>query len=254
MPTSIYLTKHRVLVARDDNHIMIRKFGANLVVSTSEETLWTVGGLYTGFLTAASAVRVASGGSANDDAAGTHARKIFVSGLDENWDVAQEEVTLAGASASAATTTTFIRVNRVYVSEVGAYGNSNSAAITIETTGGATLAEIATGIAQTEMAVYTVPNGYIGFVTRVSASSESTRPVNIIGHARLDAGNTSSDIRPARTVFRRFSVEAEFTEEFTAPDQLPAKTDIWLNALRTSSGAGNAAVYAELDINLVKVQ
>lgn len=248
----LYISKHDILVSRDANHIHVRKFGANLAVGTSAETIWTAGGAYTGFLTAADTVRVAAGGNAADTAAGANARKVVVSGLDSNWNAATEEVTLAGASASSSTTTQFIRVNRAYVSEVGTYGASNAGIITVETTSGTVVAEIAAGIAQTEMCIYTVPDGYVGFVTRVAASSETSKPINVTGHVRTNADNTVTNIQPDRTVFRRLSIEAEFSEEFTAPDQLPARADFWVDAVKT--GAGTASVYAEIDINLVRIQ
>ena len=251
MALDTYLDKYTVHTSRDDNHIHIRKFGTNPLVGVTQETIWTRGGVYTGFLTAADTVLVSAGGNVNDTAAGTGARKVLISGLDENWDIASEEVTLAGASASAATTTTFIRVNRVIVTEVGTYGGTNAGLISVATSGGIVVAEVAIGIGQTEMLVYTIPNGYRGFVTRITASSETNKPVEIRGHARLDADNTVTSIRPERVVFKRLAVAEEFFIEFTTPDQLPPKTDFWVSGVKTS--AGDAEVYAELDIHMVRI-
>ena len=249
---SLYLTKYSTPEIRGDNHIHVRKFGSNISVGTTEGVISTDGGTYPGFLTAADTVRVASGGDSADTLAGASARKVVVSGLDANWRLASEEIELAGASASASTTTEFIRINRAYVSEVGTYGGTCAGDINIETAGGISLAVIPATISQTEMCIYTIPAGYVGFVTRITASSETNKPVNIFGHARLDADNTVAELRADRTVFKRLAITAEFSQEFTTPDRLLEKTDIWVTGEKTS--AGTSIVYAELDINLVRIE
>ena len=89
----------------------VHKFGENPAVGTTEEDIWFGGGLYN-WLQSAATVRIAAGGNAADDSAGAGAREIQVEGLDSNWDEATELITTNGASASTATSTSFIRVNR----------------------------------------------------------------------------------------------------------------------------------------------
>jgi hypothetical protein len=115
----------------------VHKFGMNLTTA-SGDAIWEPGGAYP-YLTytgTAKAMRVKAGGNAADTAAGTGARTVTIQGLDENFAIAQETVTLAGASASAATTTTFSRVLRVFVATTGT-GRTNASTIDIEDSGGA---------------------------------------------------------------------------------------------------------------------
>ena len=246
----LYITKHRVIESRGSNRIMVRKFGASAAIGTTLETVWSKGGVYA--FPTASTMRIAAGGNANDTVAGTGARYVAINGIEDvTWDEVTEVVATAGTSASASTTTVFARVHRSYVTEVGAYGGVNAGDINIEDSGSTgTYAFIETGFSQTEMCIYTVPTGYVGYVTRISASAETSKPMELHGVVRRNADNTANP-SPIQTVFRRLSLENEFTIEFTAPDALPARADFWIEAKRLS--AGTSSIYAELDIQLVRI-
>ena len=92
----------------------VHKFGGNADIAASSTEDIVFGGTIN-WLTAATTVRVKSGGNAADDDGGNGAQTIRVEGLDENFAEAQEDITLAGADASDVTTITFIRVYRAYV-------------------------------------------------------------------------------------------------------------------------------------------
>ena len=93
----------------------IKKFGRNAAVGTSFVPI-AMGGVYqTPQGSAATALRIKSGGDANDTAAGSGARSVTLEGLDENFELATEALATAGASASSATSTTFTRLFRAYV-------------------------------------------------------------------------------------------------------------------------------------------
>jgi len=115
----------------------IDKWGRNGVVGTTREPIVSesLGGDFW-HPTAASTIRIKAGGNAADDTAGAGARKINVEGLDENYQLVNEDIVTAGASASASTTTTFTRVFRAFVVEAGTYGGTNTAEIMIENTAG----------------------------------------------------------------------------------------------------------------------
>ncbi len=123
--SGILLSSHTLVESSHDNLLHIVKFGTNESVGTTFAHIWPLGGIYN-WPSVATTVRVASGGSSNDAALGSGARTIVVDGLDENFDIATEEITLAGSSASVSTTTTFIRVHRAFVTEVGSYGGVNA--------------------------------------------------------------------------------------------------------------------------------
>ena len=148
-----------------------RKFGVNEAVGNGAfEDIWSVGGTAT-LPTAAETVRVKAGGDAADDAAGAGARTITVYGLDENWAEQSEVITLAGASQSSATTTTFIRINRAEITTVGTAFGTNTAAITIENTSSTdVLAEIPAGTGKTQTSLYAVPANKTAYLTAIKVS------------------------------------------------------------------------------------
>lgn len=143
------------------------KFGFNGDVSSSEEPIWDLGGAYSGLLSAATKIQVASA-SANDTSAGTGARTVRIIGVDANFAECYEDVTLTGQTAApvAGTTQTFLRVHRAYCLTAGT-GGTNAGNISVASNGdtftagvpaaGDTLARISTGEGQTLMAIYTVP-------------------------------------------------------------------------------------------------
>jgi hypothetical protein len=75
-------------------HEPVHKFGFNAAVGTGLETVWAEGGLYS-YLGTASTLYISSS-STDDTGAGTGARTVTVSGLDNNFDEKIETVTLNG--------------------------------------------------------------------------------------------------------------------------------------------------------------
>jgi hypothetical protein len=148
-----------------------RKFGANPAVGNGAfEDIWYNGGSYT-LLTSAETVRVKVGGNAADDSAGLGARTITIYGLDENWAEQSETITLAGASASSATTTTFIRINRAEVATVGTANAANTGNIVVEgVTSSTVLANIEAGYGRTQLSMYAVPANKTLYITAFKIS------------------------------------------------------------------------------------
>ena len=225
----------------------VQKFGHNTSVQTSGtgEDIWSVGGDYTGFLQAAVAVRIASGGNAADDQdGGAGARSVTISGLDENWAEATETVNTEGADASSATTTTFIRVNRAFVASTGAYGVGNTGAITIETTGGVTVAGIEALEGQTQMAITAVPAGKTAYLTyvRLLVGGGATKTATVSLYRRQSADAIVAPFGPRRLVQSYDTIPggAAFETEYRCYPVFPAKTDIWFRGIsQTTAQAVN---------------
>lgn len=74
------------------------------------------------FLPSAAILQIAST-NINDTGAGTGARQLSITGLDNNWDIISETITLNGQSP-VLTTTQFLRVNLLFVVEVGSFGGN----------------------------------------------------------------------------------------------------------------------------------
>lgn len=195
---------------------VIKKFGRNSAVGTSYVPICGGGVYRTPQSTAATALRIASGGDANDDASGTGARSITLEGLDQSWNSASEAITTAGASASSATSTTFTRLFRAYLTPSvgsGSYADattgSHAAAITIEAdaTGGPTWATIdATDFpkSQTEIGAYSVPAGYTAYVFLEDITIETNgKTCDLLFFWRANADETAAPYSAMR-------VQAEF--------------------------------------------
>ena len=198
------------------------------------------------WLAAASAVRAASGGNANDTVAGTRARKVMVYGLDENWALANEEIELAGASASAATTITFRRVFYAEVTECGTVTSSNEADIDIETTGGTSLCIIDAGDSQSHMAVYTIPAGCTGYLRRLHLNVDGAKTVDVRTMIRTNtADETTAPFGSVRVAGIRDGIVGHLEIVYEVMTKIPALTDIWVEA---QASAADVDVAAELDL------
>ena len=219
------------------------KFGYNTSVSNSAaEVIWEGGGAtYGGFLTSAGTVSVVSS-SINDDAAGparANAHKIIIEGLDSNWAVATEEITLDGTGAVTGSTS-FFRVYRAYVTDVGVYGNTNAGNITISI-GGTPVAIIGAGYGQTEMAIYTVPASKTLYLTQIDAFADTTsREFTVQLKQRLNADDSVAPVSGIRLmrVLTTSNPSPGTVLELNGAISFPAKTDIWVEALADTSGSG----------------
>ena len=148
----------------------VEKFGRNPNVATTIETVWEHGGMYE-YLTTASQIFIYSASS--DDGVGQiGAIKVTVQGLDENYNIISEELTVNGAGS----TLTFFRVYRAFITDAGSSGyNKGHLIISTQSSGaGIVLADIGgdgtganfVGYGQTMLALYTVPAGKTAYVTQ----------------------------------------------------------------------------------------
>ena len=161
-----FLDSDEFQIAREKipNARHLYKFGYNPALVNSYETIWDGSNVYT---YPSSAAVLALTSTSDSDAAKT----VRVIGLDQDWVEREETVTLHASTPSTVavnTTTTFIRVYRMYNNGSSSYVGDIQAKI------GATVhAQITAGNGQTLMAVYTVPAGKTLYLTRGSISHGS---------------------------------------------------------------------------------
>ena len=145
-------------------------FGYNPDVDTSEESIWPDGGTVP-HPTVASVLKISSTDN-NDDGnpVGTGARTVVITGLDGDYNVVSETVTLNGQTA-VNTTNSYLYVNAFYVATVGS-GGAN-AGIIYAGTGVVTAGVpaviydlIAAGYNNRTTAHYCVPAGYTGYMVK----------------------------------------------------------------------------------------
>lgn len=180
-------------------HSMVHKFGRNAAVSTTPVPV-SIGGIFrTPQVGSATTLRLKAGGDANDTAAGSGAREVTLIGVNAAGAEVSEAVATAGASASSATTEAFIRLTRAYVSASGTYATesagSHAAGITVEDSGGtqdwATISVDDFPRGQTEIGIYTIPTGFTGYLTHVTAFTDGTKTTKLILFRRESILDTS---------------------------------------------------------------
>jgi hypothetical protein len=194
-------------------------------------------------------LRVRSGGNAADTAAGAGARTITVIGLDSSFNEVTEVLTLAGASASAATSTAFIRLTRAYVETCGTYTGTNTGTIILETTGGTALGYLAAGKSQTQLSMYTVPAGYTAYLRRIRVSGDSSKATTLNLWQRRNADTVAAPFKAKRLVQTWSTIIDSVSTTYEVARSFPAKTDLWATAF-VGTGSGFAGI--NMDILLVK--
>ena len=233
---------------------LVHKFGRNPTTANGTwETVWTTSSLYT-FQTAASSVEAIST-SVNDDATtATGANTITVEGLDETWAPASEVITMNGTSASTGTSTTFIRIFRAYVTDVGTYQGANAGTITIrDASAGATRAIIgldgANQLGQTQMSMYTIPLGKVGYVRHWQVTVETTKGADFAFFQRQNADDATTPFTAKRLLIYTEGVSSSLSSLDTDGPlgPFPAKTDLWWEV---KASAANTEVTADFEIYL----
>lgn len=227
--------------------------GTNNSIGTGVEDIWTSGSTYSGFLTTAATAQIIAGGNANDTSAGTGARQITVEGLDASFDEATETITTAGASASSATTTSWIRVHKLYVSQMGTYTHTaaNAGLIDVRAATGSPfkLGEIVAGDGESKNSMYTIPNGKTGYLIRTRIAIEAANTAEVRLWQFRDADDSSVPVSSRRLLYEAQDIEG-WVEINLGNRQMPAKTDIWWDARRIT-GSGGTQVTVATEILLV---
>jgi len=237
----------------------IKKFGRNPSVGTTFEPV-DIGGIYrTPQSSAATTVRIKSGGNAADTAAGAGARQITLQGTDENFNEVTDTLATAGASASASTTTTFTRIYRAFVSQSGTYATSSTGShvgdIVVENTAGTqdwlTIESTNFPKGQSEIGAYTVAAGKTGHVKLRNLSIDSGKTIDLAFFSRSNCDETAAPYTAMRAQSVVNGISGGSIEAFGEVD-IPfgpyvGPTDLGFMA-RVSAGTASVAVEFEIFI------
>lgn len=234
-----------------DGWYTVHKYGHNDDVGATIEDVWNAGGVYS-YLTAAASMEIVST-SANDTAAGSGCRSVYVEGLDANFVEQSETVATSGVSA-AALVNQYIRINRMYSVDTGTYGIGSAGDITLRVaSAGATQAKIAYttdsqpwDLGQSQLGRYTVPAGKTAFITSVEIGIESGKGADVLIYQRQNADTVSAPFTGRRLVKSMDGLNGDVTLSFDGPLSFPEKTDL-ITKCRLTSGA-NGRVHISYDI------
>jgi hypothetical protein len=219
------------------------RFGRNTAISSTYTPVTRSGFYRTPQAGSATTLRLKAGGNANDTAAGSGARQITLVGLDATGNVITETLATAGASASAATTKSFMRLTEAFVSASGTYASqsagSHAGNITIENGSGGTdwalIADGTLGKSQAEIAVHTTPRDRAAVVQGITLSSDSDKKANIVMFKRENILQTAAPYSPMIMIIE-FPQSAGLVElPFDPPLYFPPLTDFGFLAAVSSS-------------------
>lgn len=228
---------------------IVRVIGHNLDVDTgTAEDVWDEGGDLN-FLTVAATLEAISTDT-NDTSAGSGAQKVKVSGLDASFNEISEVITMAGTSASSATSASFIRVNKFGTEEVGTYGTMNAGDITLRvSSAGSTQAKITADRGRAMSSLYTIPNAKVGYLASFAVGAQAAKPAAFRLMCRVKADDVSSPFTGVTIVMRMYhGVEAVVIQDLSVPQRIPSKSDIWV---RCEVDANNTKISSAFELIII---
>jgi len=197
-------------------HTALSIFGYNGDVDTSEESVWPDGSTVP-HPTTASKLNIVSTSTDDDGSpAGTGARTVYIEGLDNNYKVISETLTLNGTT-NVETTQSYLYVNQFYVATVGT-GGANAGEITAKVS--TTLYDlIAIGYNQRTTAHYCVPAGYTGYLTTgVITSGQASGSTSVTAYLKQHGPDGILRVGAVSTL-NNGSVQYDFTYPYVIPEK-----------------------------------
>jgi hypothetical protein len=167
---------------------------------------------------------------------------VEIQGLDENYEVQTETVTISGSTAT--TANPYKRIYRARYQNGGSFDVNSSARILIQTSTNVTVAKILENQGQTLMSIYTIPAGFTGYLMRLDVTAQETAT----GEFKLmvrEGGVGSFAIRHVAEVTGR---GGPYQLEYPIPQSFPEKSDI---DARIHTFANNGRYTCTFDILLV---
>ncbi len=215
----------------------VHKFGATPSQSTNTTaTVWDKGNtLYPWSAFDTPGVLVGAQVGSDDNG-----KVITIVGLDSNWDLIEEDFTLS-STGTVSGIKTFRRVFRGFVKT----GSTNVVQLNFSR-GGTEVLRINAGLGQTLMTVYTIPNGYTGYlyqgVCTAQASADAT------GFMMVRYNTVGQAFRVGHT-FEVSGSGGPYLYKFAFPIQLTQHSDI---DIRLTTRSNNGRYTAAFDLLLVK--
>lgn len=227
-------------------HSTVYKFGYSSVIDGTLYPIWNLAANRV-YLTTAATMKISSS-SANDTSSGTGARTVLLEGLNQNYEVISEVITLTGQT-EVASTKAYLRVTGITVLTMGS--NGGNAGVIYAGTGTVTAGVPAVvhelvpiGFNKEASGIYTVPAGYTAYLEVGGLSCQDNGNGYVTG--RLTVSNQGSPfVTSAVTVFSTGQVNYSFPY----PIAIPEKSDVEARAV---SSSGTNAVTSYFGFILVK--
>jgi len=216
----------------------IQKFGFNDTVGTSFETI-QVGSANFVYPTTAATASVVSDETTDDDG-DTGARTVLLQGLDNDYNIITETVTMDGTNP-VTTDASFLRIFRMSVETAGSSEGCDGT-ITASIGGNVQATIDPEYDNQTLQAAYTVPAGKRGYLTRLHITSTKDNKAAMVGVFVRKPGSVFQ-IKYVVEVYRN-----EVTANFDIPIVVDQKSDIEIRGKNLNTG--NVSIGSAFDLLL----
>lgn len=237
-PSSLDISRGIASGCRVLNH-----FGRNTAIASTFTPVTRSGFYRTPQVSGATALRVKAGGNANDTANGSGARAVTLIGLNAAGELISETIATAGASASASTSKSFIRLMDAFVASSGTYATqanpSHVGNITIEDAAGtgdwALISDGSFPRGDSEIGAYTVPKGRSAYVQTIRLGSSADKKANIILFKRSGILETVAPYSGMVLVAEFPEVSGSLQVDYDPPLAFPELTDFGFMASVSAS-------------------
>jgi hypothetical protein len=172
--------------------------------------------------------------------AGDNGKVVTIFGLDTNWDPIEEDFVLS-STGTVTGTKTFRRVYRGYVKT----GAANVGQLNFSR-GGTQVLRITAGLGQTLMSVYTVPNGYTGYLYQGVCSAQAG--ADATGFMMVRYNTVGQAFRVGHT-FEVSGDGSTYFYKFAFPIEIPQHSDI---DVRLTTRSNNGRFTAAFDMLLIQ--
>jgi hypothetical protein len=246
---------HHLAIGNMNQAHVHHQFGRHMTIGTTYTPVSDTGLYRTPQPAAATALRIKAGGNAGDTANGAGARSVKLWGMNANGDEVTHILQTNGASASAATDDTFIRLYLAEVYESGTYGTATAGShlgnITIQNAAGTEdWAQIQLNgfpSGTTGIGSITVPRNHVGLITSIKINPEikANKSTDVLILKREGILQTAAPYSPIVKIQEIIGMESNFGITFDMPLVVPELTDVGVLA-KVTSGTGAISIDMEV--------
>lgn len=245
-----------VALGRMAGRKIIKKFGRNPDIGTTEADIRPQGGVYPWATTPFGLDAVST--SADDTVGGAGVNSVNVQGLDPNFDEIEIEIPVNGLARTTAVTPLFIRTNRCFNGACGTYSTTtdggNFGTVLVRRIG-EPIIEVGIvnedGIPQGQSQVgrFTVPRGFQLLVYAVYFWIDSGKAATISMWQRQGANIITAPFTSKRLVNKYDGINQSEQINFKTPKIFPEFTDIWFSAFVPMT---SASISIDMEIMMIK--
>ena len=190
----------------------------------------------------------------NDTSAGTGARTLNMSGLDDNYNTISEVIILNGQTEVLTASSSWMRINKIFILTAGSGGN-NAGDIYFGAVGDFTLGmpqtdtygAVITGFNNSSIGIFTVPVGHTFEYTRgnVYTTASSTKPAVIRETGWFDGGQGGDPANYLNYQIGNLGTSSDVSYDFSGAAGYPEKSALDLRVFTETGNITSMVLYYE---------